>query len=57
MTSIVGALEIAGEKMPRGEFARCVERSLGHATPELQGSELFTSMLGSSGSQKLLLAV
>ena len=56
VTSMVEALENTGETMPRGEFARCMERSLGHTAQGLQGNEVFTAMLGSHGSKKLLLA-
>ena len=56
MTSMIDVLETAGEQMPRSEFARCMENALGRSAPELQENELLTAMLGSQGSQKLLLA-
>ena len=56
MTSMIDVLETAGEQMPPSEFARCMENALGRSAPELQENELLTAMLGSQGSQKLLLA-
>ena len=56
MLSMVEALATSGEPMARSEFASCMERALGRATPELQGNEVLAAMLGAHGSKRLLLS-
>ena len=53
---MVDALATKGEPMIRGEFASCMEHALGRATPELQGGEILTAMLGTHRNHRLLLS-
>ena len=53
---MVEALAGRGEPMPHSEFTSCMEPALGRTAPELPGGDVLAAMLGSRGSQRLLLS-